>query len=286
MAGKLESPVSRDEMPFVAPCRHVPGYAPWYWLKEGFADLRKARRQSLTYGLFMAVLVMLVSVMAWKYGRAWIMFPMLCGFVFIAPLTCIGIYALSAQLERDEPVSMRRSLRAAFRRYLGTEMVFALVLLIIFLLWARAASVISIFMPASANPDPGEMVVYVVSGTLVVLLFLGITFSASIFSLPMIMHRNVDAITAILTSMKSVWCNKAAMLVWVGLIIIGFAVGIATAGIGLVFFLPAVGHGVWHGYLDTIDAQQFPRHEVGITANARPADGQPQFRPRKYRLPE
>ncbi len=285
MADKFESPVSQDQMPFVAPCRHVPWTAPWYWLSEGFADLRKARLQSLTYGLFMAALIMFVTVMAWNYGRAWIMFPMLCGFVFIAPLTCIGIYAISAQLERNEKVSMRLSLRAAFRNYLGTVLVFALVLLIIFLLWARAASVASIFLPDNINPNFGEMAIYIVIGLLVVALFLAITFSASIFALPMIMHRNVDAITAILTSIRTVWCNKSAMLVWVGLIILGFVVGIATAGIGLIFFLPAVGHGVWHGYLDIIDAQQFPRHEVGITANARPKSDQSRFRPRKYRLP-
>jgi len=140
-------------------------------------------------------------------------------------------------------------------------------------------------LPDNINPNFGEMAIYIVIGLLVVALFLAITFSASIFALPMIMHRNVDAITAILTSIRTVWCNKSAMLVWVGLIILGFVVGIATAGIGLIFFLPAVGHGVWHGYLDTIDAQQFPRHEVGITANARPKSDQSRFRPRKYRLP-
>ncbi len=280
MADDMQSPVSQDEMPFVAPCRHVPAYAPWYWLIEGFADLRKSRLQSLTYGLFMATLIMFVSVMAWRYGSAWILFSMLCGFIFIAPLSCIGIYAISAQLERNQPVSMRRSLRAAFRRYLGTEMVFALVLLVIFLLWARAASVISIFLPADASAGPGEMVTYVVVGLIVSILFIGITFSASIFALPMIMHRNVDAITAIVTSMHSVLCNKAAMVVWVALIMLGLVIGIATAGVGLVFFLPAVGHGVWHGYLDTIDAQQFPRHKVGITATARLDNGQSRFRPR------
>jgi uncharacterized membrane protein len=281
MTDELESPANTDEMPFVAPCRHVPVYAPWYWLSEGFADLRKAPLQSLTYGLFMAILIMFVAVMAWQYGSAWLMFSMLCGFVFIAPLSCVGIYAISAQLERNQPISMKRSLRAVFKRYLGTELVFALVLLVIFLLWARAASVASIFLPDTANPSVGEMVGYIVVGSLVAALFVGITFSASVFALPMIMHRNVDAITAMLTSVNAVMRNKLAMLFWIGLIISGFLIGIATAGIGLIIFLPAVGHGVWHGYLDTIDVQQFPRHEVGITSIPRHDDhGQPRFRPR------
>ena len=279
MADKLESPVNRSEMPFVAPCRQVPAYAPWFWLSEGFADLRKAPLQSLTYGLFMTVLIMTVTLLVWSYGSAWIMFSMLCGFVFIAPLSCIGIYAISAQLERNEPVSMKRSLRAAFRRYLGTELVFALVLLIIFLVWARAASVASIFLPDTVNPSMPEMAAYIIAGSLVAALFVGITFSASVFALPMIMHRNVDAITAILTSINTVFHNKLAMLFWVGLILLGVLISIATAGLGFIIFLPAVGHAVWHGYLDTIDAQGFPRHDVGITALPRTEGGKPRFRP-------
>ena len=108
MADDLESPANTDEMPFVAPCRKLPASAPWYWLSEGFEDLRKAALQSLTYGLFMAVLIMFVMIMAWQYGSAWIMFSMLCGFVFIAPLSCVGIYAISAQLERNQEVSFIR----------------------------------------------------------------------------------------------------------------------------------------------------------------------------------
>lgn len=281
MSDKLESSFERNEMPFAAPCRHVPVYAPWYWMSEGFADLRKARRQSLSYGLIIAILTMFVVYMAAQYGSAWIMFSMLCGFVFVMPLTSIGIFAISAQLERRQPVSMKRSLRAAFGRYFGTEMVFALVLLVIFLVWARAAAVASVFLPDVADPGLGEMVAYIVAGSLVVALFLGITFSASVFALPMIMHRNVDAITAIVTSVRAVLDNKLAMLFWIVMIVTGIVIGIVTAGIGLVFFVPAVGHAFWHGYLDTIDARQFPRHEVGITAIPRiDSGGRERFRSR------
>jgi uncharacterized membrane protein len=281
MVKRLESPASMDQMPFVAPCHEVPVTAPWYWLSEGFADLRSAPLQSLTYGLFMTVLIMIVVGMAWQYGSAWIMFSMLCGFVFIAPLSSIGIFAISAQLERNQKVSMRRSLRAVFGRYLGTELVFALVLLVIFILWARATTVVSIFLPDAANPSLAELTAYIAAGSVVVVLFLGVTFSASVFALPMIMHRNVDAITAVVTSINAVRKNKRAMLFWVALMLIGFVIGIATAGLGLIIFLPAVGHGVWHGYLDTIDAQQYPRHEVGITAIPRvDSGGRKRFRPK------
>jgi len=281
MVKTVESPANMDQMPFVAPCHEVPVSAPWYWLSEGFADLRKAPRQSLTYGLFMTVLIMFVVGMAWQYGSAWILLSMLCGFVFIAPLSSIGIFAISAQLERNQPVSMRRSLRAVFKRHLGTALVFALVLLIIFILWTRATTMISIFLPHSADPSLAELTAYIAAGSLVAVLFLSITFAASVFSLPMILHRNVDAITAVVTSINAVRQNKRAMLFWVALILNGLVLGIATAGLGLIIFLPAVGHSVWHGYLDTIDAQLYPRHEIGITAIPRvDSRGRKRFRPK------
>jgi len=42
-----------------------------------------------------------------------------------------------------------------------------------------------------------------------------------------------------------------------------------TAFVGLVVILPIIGYGAWHGYLETIDASDFPRHNVGITATPR-----------------
>ena len=263
--------IDRDTMPFVAPCRIISPLAPFGWLRLGFADLKRAPKESLLYGLSMAVVIALVSVGAWTYGTHWLMLAMLCGFVFLAPLTCIGLYAISAQLERGQPVSLVRTLRAAFKRHLGNEMVFALALLIIFMVWARAGAVMSVFLPSEANPDLNELVTYLSIGSIVGAIFAAVTFSASAFSLPMIMHRDVDTITAIVTSVNAVLRNKMAMLVWLTIIMLGLLIGLLTAFIGLVVILPVIGFAAWHGYLETIDAENFPRHTVGITSIPRDA---------------
>jgi uncharacterized membrane protein len=103
--------------------------------------------------------------------------------------------------------------------------------------------------------------------------FASVTFSVSAFSLPMIMHRRVDAVTAVVTSINAVLRNKLAMAVWLALIVMGLLIGVATAFVGLVVILPIIGYAVWHGYLETIDASGFPRHEVGITATPRSTAG-------------
>ena len=259
-----------DVLPMVAPCRKLSPLASFRWLKLGYQDFRRAMPQSLVYGVFMAVTMALVSWLAWTYGSFWFLFAMLGGFVFIAPLSCIGLYAISAQLERGQPVSLRRALRAGFKWHLSTELVFALVLLVIFLVWARAGAIVTVFFPVKGNPEWRDYLSYLGVGTAVGAVFATITYSASAFSLPMVMHRKVDAVTAVVTSVNAVLRNKLATMVWLAVIVAGILIGAATAFVGLAVILPVIGHAAWHGYLETIDADAFPRHEFGVTATPRP----------------
>lgn len=265
--------VNRDELPFVAPCKILSPWAPFRWIRLGIRDLVRAPQQSLAYGVSVAVMIAIVCLLAWFRGSQWFMFAMVGGFVFLAPLTCIGLYAISAQLERGQEPLMARSVRAAFRRHFGNEMIFALALLVIFLVWARAAVMVSVFFPTDGNPTARDWIMYLGFGSAVGSVFAAVTFSASAFSLPMIMHRDVDSITAIVTSINAVLRNKLAMIVWLSIIVVSLLLGIATAFVGLIVIIPVIGYAAWHGYLETIDAHMFPRHETGITSVPRAENG-------------
>lgn len=267
--GSQPPPSDLSDLPFVAPCRRLSPFAPLRWLRLGYRDFRRAWPQSLSYGVFMAVTMALVSAGTWVFGSYWLMFAMLGGFIFLAPLTCTGLYVLSAQLERGQAPSLRRALRGGMRRYLGNEMVFALVLMVIFLVWIRAGAMLSVFLPMSGKPQFGELTGYLAVGSAVGAVFAAVTFSASAFSLPMIVHRRVDAITAVVTSVNAVLRNKLALAIWMALIIVGVLAGVATAFVGLAVILPIIGHAAWHGYQETIDADAFPRHQAGVTAEPR-----------------
>jgi len=266
MTDENPAQINRDELPFVAPCKKLSPWAPFKWVRAGISDLLQAPQQSLAYGLTVAIMIGVVCLLAWMHGSQWFMFAMLGGFVFLAPLTCIGLYAISAQLERGQQPLMVRSIRAAFRRHFGNEMIFALVLLVIFMVWARAAVMVSVFFPTQGDVTTAQLITFFSFGSSIGAVFAAVTFSASAFSLPMIMHRDVDSITAIVTSVNAVLRNKRAMLVWLTIIVVSLLVGVATAFIGLVVIVPVIGYAAWHGYLETINADDFPRHQVGITS--------------------
>ncbi len=150
--------------------------------------------------------------------------------------------------------------------HLGNELVFTLVLLVIFLVWARAGAMVSVFFPMRGQPTLRDLATYLSVGTVVGAMFAGVTFAVSAFSLPMIVHRRVDAVTAAVTSVNAVLRNRRVMTLWLILIVVGLLIGFATFFIGLAVILPVIGHAVWHGYLETIDASGFPRHDSGVTA--------------------
>jgi uncharacterized membrane protein len=248
------TPDSQD-LPFVAPCRSIGPGAPLGWIRSGWKDYRRAPRQSLAYGLVIAALSWAVVGVGLKMGSYWAVLILLSGFVFVAPVLALGLYSISRQLGR--------ALRRCFgeqRRSLGTAMVFALALLVVFLVWARAGSMLHVFFPEEGHPDWKQLAGFLAVGSAVGSVFAMVTFAFSAFSLPMICDRDADAITAVVTSVNAVLRNKPAMVVWVALIVVLTAVGFATALLGLVVTIPLLGYATWHGYRETIDASAWPEN--------------------------
>jgi uncharacterized membrane protein len=245
--------------PMVAPCRDLTAAAPLGWIRKGIADFKRARRQSLIYGIALVVLSWLIVGLAWSVGKYVLVLALLSGFVFIGPVLAICSYSISRQLERGNAPTLRRSLLSG-QRHLASAMVFALVLMVVFLVWARAASMVHVFFPVAGDYRWRDLLPFLAVGSVVGSLFAGFTFGASAFSLPMLVDRKVDIVTSVVTSINAVLRNKSAMIVWVTLIVVGVAIGFATAFVGLAVVLPVLGYATWHSYRECIDASAWPPH--------------------------
>lgn len=253
----MSADVSRKDLPFVAPCRQVAAGAPLRWIARGWQDFLAAPIPSMTYGLVIALLGACITGLAWRFGSNWVVLLLLPSFVFVAPVLAMGFYAISAELARGE----RPTLRSCFleeRNRLGDAMVYSLVLLVVFLLWMRAGTGVHVFYPDLGDPGIKDLIGYFAIGSAVGSVFALLSFAASAFSLPMLLDRRTDGVTAAITSANAVLRNKTAMLVWIGLILVAVLIGFATAFIGLVVTMPVIGHATWHAYRDTIDASAWP----------------------------
>ena len=263
-----------NALPFVAPCRMLGTWEPIGWLGHAWSDFKAAPRQSLTYGAVVVLLSWALAYIAIRFGGYFELLALVSGFILIAPLLAVGTYSISEQIERGLQPSMRRCFIEE-RRAFGNLMVFALMLMIVFLVWWRAASAVHIFFPVDmTTPDWTDYLQFLGIGSAIGSIFAVIVFSAAAFSLPMLVDRDADSITAVVTSINAVLRNKPAMAVWAALIVLAVAPGFALllmgreqgAGFALVMALlgitlPLIGHATWHAYRATIDASAWPRNE-------------------------
>lgn len=247
---------SRDDRPFVVPCVRLSPGAPWRWLGLGWRDFMRAPRLSLVFGVVIMLVSVAVSVLAWSLGRFALLAALLSGFVFVAPLIGVGLYCVSRELGAGRTPSLRKSFVLA-RRVAGQAGVFALAQLVILLVWSRAGMMLSAFFPVDAH-DTTMLLEYLAVGSAIGTVFAALTFASSAVSLPMIADRDVDMITACVSSINAVLRNKPALLLWAVLIVVLTAVGFATAFVGLVIIMPWLAYATWHAYRETLQTDDWP----------------------------
>jgi uncharacterized membrane protein len=213
-------------------------------------------RISWAYGLFVFVISALMAWLAWSVGGWVLLLAMLSGFVFVAPLLAFSLYSVSRQLYQGGRPSLTKTLRAT-RRPFANAMVFGLALLIIFLVWARAGAMVHIFFPVEAEPSWTQIGTFLAIGSAVGAIFAGFTFAASAFSLPMLANREVDVVTAVVSSINAVLRNKGVMLLWAVLIGLITLLGFVTALLGLIVVIPWLAYATWHAYRETLDVSEW-----------------------------
>ncbi|MBP8270649.1 MAG: DUF2189 domain-containing protein [Sphaerotilus sp.] len=230
---------------------------PLRWLLRGLHDYLAHPAISLFYGLcFMAMGWTLTKV--YENAPAYTM-ALSAGFLLMGPFLCMGLYQMSMRLERGEAPDFGDSLTAWDTRT-GQMAIFGFVLLVLEMLWGRAAMVIFAVsfdgMPdlkgsLMALLDP-ENIGFIVTYLGVGAIFAGLIFSISVVSIPMLLDRQVDAITAGLTSLRLV-LNQPVVMVWWGLLITVLTVAAMLPWfLGLLLVGPVVGHASWHAYRATV----------------------------------
>jgi uncharacterized membrane protein len=73
-------------------------------------------------------------------------------------------------------------------------------------------------------------------------------YAMTVISLPMLVDRKVDFLTAIITSLKVVRGNFAVMLGWAAVIAGVLFAAMLPGFLGLMVALPVLGHATWHLY--------------------------------------
>jgi uncharacterized membrane protein len=255
--GRREPGVAADRQTLIAPCRDLSGGAPFRWLAAGWRDYWAVPKISIGYGIGVFLISAVLSWLAWLHGGWILLLTLLTGFVFLAPLLAFALYSVPRQLYRGAEPSFRQTLLAA-RRPFQNAMIFGLILLVVFLVWARAGSMVHIFFPVESEPEWTEVAGFLAIGSAVGAVFASFSFAAAAFSLPMLANRDVDVVTAVISSINAVMRNRFTAALWAALIAMLTALGILTGLLGLILVIPWLAYATWHGYRETLDCEHWP----------------------------
>jgi uncharacterized membrane protein len=88
-----------------------------------------------------------------------------------------------------------------------------------------------------------------------------LVFAVTVVSAPLLLDRDIDMLSALVTSVRAVGENPIAMAFWATLIMIATGLSLATFMLGFVIAIPVVGHATWHAYRDVVDAAGLPARD-------------------------
>jgi uncharacterized membrane protein len=239
--------------------RRVPALRPFDWLSRGARDYIANPLPSLFYGASFAAMGWLVVFTfrhAYEYASA-----LVTGFFLVGPFLAIGLYDLSRRREHGMQAGLAPTL-TAWSGNAGAFGVFALVLTVILLVWARASLVVFALFYTGEMPTVAGFLdqmfsfgnlEFVVAYLCVGGFFAVLVFAIAVVSVPMMLDRGTDGVIAVLTSLRAFAGNVPAMIVWGAIIVVLVAGGFALFFVGLAIVVPVIGHATWHAYRALIE---------------------------------
>jgi uncharacterized membrane protein len=233
---------------------------PLHWLREGFGDLMRSPLSFLLGAIFALLGYGLVNY-AWSQPH--LALTLTTGFLIVAPFLAVVFYDISREMELHKHYRLTHHLWRIIQTRGTTLGMYAVLLAFVFSVWERTSAILVGLLLKGNVADVssflsqallrGEHLGFIATYALFGLVIAAAVFALSVISLPMMMDRKVDFVTALVTSLYVVKENPVPMLIWAAVIAVLSFIGQATFMIGMIIIFPLLGHATWHAYRDLVE---------------------------------
>ena len=228
-------------------------------LRRGVSDFFRAPVHGVFFGGIFAAGGIAIYLLLYRYNTPWLILPLAIGFPLIGPFAAVGLYETSRRIDAGEPLEWKEILGVVFRQRERELSWMAFVVLFVFWIWVyqvrlltalflgfRSMGSIDSFLNTVLNTPEG--ISFLATGTVVGGILALALFSITVISIPMLLDRDVDFVTAIVTSGRAVSENPVAMIGFGALVTVLAILAMLPMFIGLVVAMPILGHATWHLY--------------------------------------
>ena len=228
-------------------------------IAAGLRDFQRAPIFGLTFGLLYCLGGIATVLSFSALNMPYLSYPIAAGFAIAGPLVAIGLYEVSRLIERGEPLSWSRVFGTVLRQS-GKEIGWmSFVVLFVLMMWMyQVRLLLALFLSNESMTSMREFLNVVLTtpqgwtflavGHVIGAVLSLVMFSLTVVSFPILLDRNVDFITAMITSVRSVLTNPVPMVLWAAIIVALLIAASIPFFVGLVIVLPILGHTSWHLY--------------------------------------
>lgn len=238
-------------------------------LRDGWRDFMAMRGDLIFIGLLYPIIGVIAATVTLGGTLLPLFFPIAAGISLLGPIVAVGFYELARRREDGLESDWSHFLDVRKRPSAEGLGVVAALLVTIFMLWVATAAVLYALLwgmnaPESVGAFLSRLFTtpegwgLIILGNLAGLGFAALVLAVSVVSLPMLVDCEVDARTAIATSVAAFRKNTGLMMRW-GLVVAALlVVGSLPLFIGLAAVLPWLGYATWHLYTRLVDRDAFP----------------------------
>ena len=227
-------------------------------LRSGLSDLLRAPGYGLAVGAFYTAGGILVYVLAAMTGLFYLAYPLAAGFALLGPFCAIALYEVSRRLETGEPLSIRAVFGVVTGPGSHSLGWMPMLNLFAFFIWVDVAAALYLGFFGLRRPELLPLLIdilttphgllFLLLGNAVGAVFALLIYSTTVVGYPLLLDRDTDFITAIVTSVKSVRRNPVPMLGFGAIIGVTMFIAMLPVLVGLIVVLPVLGHATWHLY--------------------------------------
>lgn len=235
-------------------------------LQAGLGDFQRAPAFGLFFGAVFSLCGIAITWALYQGEASYWIFPVAAGFPLIGPFAAVGLYEVSRRLEAGEKLAWGPVLMAGFRQGNSQLPFFAVFTVFSFLVWIVLARVIFAVSFGTAPMTPmtnvmssfevfftGPGIVMLILGTIVGAALAALLFSVAVIGVPLLLDRDIDVVTAMVTSFRATVENRDAMVFWGLIVAASIAVAMLPVFLGMILVFPMLGHASWHLYRKTIE---------------------------------